>query len=72
MAGVLDNKKIPIKCPKCSDEALKALVWFKTNKELTCASCGTRIVFDADELVRGLEKANKLIDDFKRGIRRIK
>lgn len=64
-----DSKLISIPCPQCGEKFNESIGRLKTNPKLVCSSCGQIIAINADELVKGLDAANKSIEDFDRRIR---
>jgi hypothetical protein len=64
------NAVLPIPCPKCGHEIKETLAGLEKNPDLTCPSCGTSFAVNADDFKRGLERADKLVSDFKARIPR--
>lgn len=70
--GTFDKGEIPISCPQCRKKVTKTIAWIKTHSELTCAGCGDVIHLKKDELLAGLKKVEKSIDDLARKLKSLK
>lgn len=68
MGTFFDKSEIPIKCANCSHVTPQKVSWIKTNSEFVCSNCGTTIRLQAEELLRGLDDAEGLINKFKSDI----
>lgn len=71
MAGHFDHGEIEIPCPGCGEKTKKTVAWLKANHELTCAGCSARIELQDAGFKRGIEEADKAIDDLARKLKRL-
>lgn len=60
--SVFDDQTIDIPCPNCGAKAKKSVAWIRRHDEITCAGCGAAITLKADELIRGLDEAQRALD----------
>ena len=64
------DKSLDIECPKCSKKFSKTIGSINRDKEFACPSCG-EVTFDAHDLIRGLQDAEKSVDKLVRDIKRM-
>lgn len=63
MADVFDSSTdVPLGCTECGRDFTKKLGWLKSHSEFPCDTVGCPAVFDAKELIKGFDKANRDID----------
>jgi hypothetical protein len=55
-----DDAAIPIPCPACGNKIEKTVSWLKSNDHVIC-DCGSRINVDANKVIAGLEKVERLL-----------
>ena len=64
------NKSLDLTCPKCSHKFSKTIGSINREKQFPCPGCGN-VTFDAEKLIRGLQDAEKSIDQLARDFKRI-
>lgn len=57
---------LPHPCQNCGHITEYKMTFLETNPEVTCPKCGAVTKINADDLKKGHQHANKLVDDFKR------
>ena len=67
--SVLGSYPIAFPCPKCKHEIKETVARLKQDPTITCPSCNVSINVKADNFRREMEKAEKAIDDFLRGLK---
>jgi transposase-like protein len=67
---MLERQTVPITCPKCATEFHKTLGWLRSHPEFVCSRCGKTIQVDRDRIIRGLQRADKVVDRVRAAIRR--
>ena len=60
---MLDSETLEIPCPECGEKARKSIAWLKSNRQFTCAGCGSTINLQAEGLLAGIEEVEKAIAD---------
>jgi hypothetical protein len=55
-----DDAAVPIPCPACGNKIEKTVGWLKSNEHVIC-DCGSRINVDANNVIAGLEKVERLL-----------
>jgi prophage tail gpP-like protein len=55
-----DDAIVPIPCPECCKKIEKTVGWLKSNEHVIC-DCGSRINVDANKVIAGLEKVERLL-----------
>ena len=68
---MFETSKINIPCPECGHKTKKTISWLKANDVMVCGGCSKQITLDRKDLLAGLKKAEKILDDFKRSIGKI-
>jgi len=71
MARILDDQSVDIPCPNCGHDNRRKIRWLKANKILICAACRERIHLESKQFLRSVKDAEKAVDDFARGIKRL-
>lgn len=70
----LDEELIPVRCPnaRCAAEFAKSVRSLKAGTELRCIACDRLIEYDAQELSRRVEQAEKSVNDVLRSVISVK
>jgi len=55
-----DDATVQITCPACCKKIEKTVGWLKSNEQVIC-DCGSRINVDANKVIAGLEKVERLL-----------
>ncbi len=66
-SAIFDHQTISIPCPKCGKKHEKTIGWIKTNDKIAC-TCGVTIKLKRDDLVQGVDQAQKALDQIPRKI----
>jgi transposase-like protein len=66
--SLFDNSDIEIPCPHCGKKTKKRIGSVQNSKTFACPSCGKTSTLDASGLGKGLQSAQKQIDDLKRAL----
>lgn len=61
--------EMPIPCPNCGEKVTKTVAEMEADPIITCAACGKRTKWDAEEFRKGLESLQKRIDEFRRAFK---
>ena len=67
-SGLFDDKQFTLQCPGCGADLYESIGRLKTNPQLLCSGCGKTIQIEADDLRRGLDSAEKTLDEFHRSV----
>ena len=70
MANLFNDSRtpIPVRCQHCGQEFTKPLGELKLVADLTCPSCRQGFRVDAKHLNAAVQKGDKLVADFVRGL----
>lgn len=68
--NVFDSKTITIPCPNCGEKIQETIGRLKHNPKIPCPGCGKTLAINADELTKGVDSAQKSIDNFRRSLGR--
>jgi hypothetical protein len=55
-----DDAAVPNSCPACGNKIEKTVDWLKSNEQVIC-NCGNRINVDANKVIAGIEKVERLL-----------
>jgi hypothetical protein len=55
-----DDAAVPIPCPACGNKIERTVDWLKSNEHVIC-NCGNRINVDANKVIAGIEKVERLL-----------
>lgn len=66
---MFEKAEIGIPCPKCGHKTEKTVAWIKANDSFTCGGCGSTVTVDTENLLAGLQKAEKSVADFRKKLR---
>ena len=39
---VIPGQQVAVRCPQCGHQRTQSLAWIRSNKRMTCNSCGTK------------------------------
>ena len=62
---MFDDQQLTFECPGCGHQLTESIGRLKLNPQLTCSGCGKTIQVEADDLRRGLDSAEKALDELR-------
>lgn len=71
MKSALDSRAVDIPCTKCGRKLRETIGKLKTDPQLVCTACGTRIQIDASQLRRQIAAVEKQLADLGRALGRL-
>jgi DNA-directed RNA polymerase subunit RPC12/RpoP len=71
MSDLNMDATLPVPCQNCGHKVEQTLARLKTDPVITCPKCGVATKYDAEGLRKGLESAQKSIDDLRRSLKKL-
>ncbi len=62
---MFENVELGIPCPGCGHKTPKSIGFIRANSVLVCAGCNEVVTVKGDELIAGLDKADRSIADLR-------
>ncbi len=68
--GAFSDAKLEISCPGCGHKISKTVGYLKSHSSMTCPSCGRTIRLENRDFRRGIDSAERQIEDLKRKLKK--